>query len=68
MALPMLDEEEFSVVSSLYSQGMKATKEFREKAQHSFEWNHDDGTAWSIVVWPCCQQCCSSEAVTLVIA
>ena len=31
MVLPMLDEEEFSVVSNLYSQGMRGTKEFREK-------------------------------------
>jgi hypothetical protein len=31
MALPMLDEEEFSIVSNLYSQGTKATKEFRER-------------------------------------
>src|SRR5262245_10879638 len=31
MVLPMLDEEEFSVVSSLYAQGMRATKEFRQK-------------------------------------
>ena len=27
----MLDEEEFAVVSNLYSQGMSTTKEFREK-------------------------------------
>ena len=31
MDLPMLDEEEFAIVSNLYSQGMGATKEFREK-------------------------------------
>jgi hypothetical protein len=37
MALPMLDEEEFSVVSSLYSQGMKATKEFREEHNITIE-------------------------------
>lgn len=27
----MLDEEEFAVVSNLYSQGISSTKEFREK-------------------------------------
>lgn len=31
MEVPMLDEEEFAVVGKLYSEGMKATKEFREK-------------------------------------
>ena len=31
MDVPMLDEAEFAVVSDLYSQGMKATKEFRQK-------------------------------------
>jgi hypothetical protein len=31
MHVPMLDEEEFVVVSNLFSQGMSATKEFREK-------------------------------------
>ncbi len=31
MDVPMLDEEEFAVVSNLYSQGISSTKEFREK-------------------------------------
>jgi hypothetical protein len=30
MDLPMLDEEEFTIVSNLYSQGISSTKEFRE--------------------------------------
>jgi hypothetical protein len=29
--VPMLDEEEFARVSQLYSEGMRATKEFRQK-------------------------------------
>jgi hypothetical protein len=28
--VPMLDEKEFAIVSNLYSQGMEATKEFRQ--------------------------------------
>jgi hypothetical protein len=31
MDVPMLDEEEFDVVSNLYSQSMSATKEFRKR-------------------------------------
>jgi hypothetical protein len=31
MDVPMLDEEEFAAVSNLYSQRIRATKEFREK-------------------------------------
>ncbi len=31
MDVPMLDEEEFAVVSNLYSQGMRATKGFRKE-------------------------------------
>lgn len=31
MEIPMLDEAEFSVISELYSQGMRATKEYRKK-------------------------------------
>ena len=30
MVLPMLDDEEFAVVSALHSEGMRATKEFRK--------------------------------------
>ena len=31
MELPMLDEDEFSLIDNLYRDGFKATKEFREK-------------------------------------
>jgi hypothetical protein len=31
MELPMLDEEEYKVIAELYSQGIRATKEFRQK-------------------------------------
>ncbi len=31
MDVPMLDEAEFAIVSNLYSQGIRATKEFRER-------------------------------------
>lgn len=31
MNVPMLDENEFAVVADLYSQGIRATKEFRQK-------------------------------------
>jgi len=31
MEMPMLDEDEFKLISDLYSGGMKATKEFRQK-------------------------------------
>jgi hypothetical protein len=31
MDVPMLDEKEFTVISELFSQGMHATKEFRQK-------------------------------------
>jgi hypothetical protein len=31
MDVPMLDEKEFAIVKELYRDGMRATKEFREK-------------------------------------
>ena len=31
MIVPMLDEKEYAIVSSLYGQGIRGTKEFREK-------------------------------------
>lgn len=31
MNIPMLDEDEYAIISDLYSQGIRATKEFREK-------------------------------------
>jgi hypothetical protein len=31
MDVPMLDEEEFAIVEELYREGMRATKEFRER-------------------------------------
>lgn len=31
MEVPMLDENEFKVISDLYSHGIEATKEFRQK-------------------------------------
>ena len=31
MEIPMLDEGEYQVIADLYSQGIKATKEFRER-------------------------------------
>lgn len=31
MDIPMLDEEEYRVIAELYSQGIRATKEFRQE-------------------------------------